>query len=205
MNHEKKLKELHRKTYLSYHKDGLIDIIIGASVLGFGLFMALESVVFSILGWIWLTLYMPLKKRITYPRFGYVEWKPAQKASQQWAVSIVIGLLVLLVGIVFLLGVRSGDMPATMISFLRQFHMLLLGMLMAILAVAAGLFTGIRRLYTYAGLTVLIILGGMWLKIEPAFYIMTIGGLILLWGVWLLGRFLHDYPLPAEEGHDVSP
>jgi hypothetical protein len=204
MKQENQLKELQRRTYLAYHKDGLIDVIIGLSVLGFGLNMALESVVFSILGWIWFILYMPLKKRITYPRFGYVEWKPEQRISQQWAISIVLGLVVLLVGIVVLLGVRSGDMPAEVISFLKQFHMLLLGILMALIAVAAGLFTGIRRLYTYAGLTLLIILAGTWLEIEPAFYVMTIGGLILLWGVWLLGHFVRDYPLTSGEGQNVS-
>jgi DNA-binding MarR family transcriptional regulator len=203
MKKEQQLKELERKTYLAYHKDGLIDVIIGLSVLGFGLNMALESSAFSIFSWIWFIMYMPLKKRITFPRFGYVEWKPNQQVWRRWAITIGIVVLVFLIGAVFLLGAGSANMPPIIKSLLKQYHMLFLGIIGAILAVTFGLLTGIRRLFTYAGLTLLIILGGTWLEIEPAFYVMTIGGLILLWGIWLLWRFLRGYPLPAEE--DFQP
>jgi len=72
MSQEKQFKDLGRKAYLSYHQDGLIDILIGLGILGFGLMMLTDSVVFNMLAWMPIIFYVPLKNRITVPRFGYV-------------------------------------------------------------------------------------------------------------------------------------
>ena len=50
MSQDKELKDLARKAYISYHQDGIIDILLGIGILGFGLMLLTGSVVFNMLG-----------------------------------------------------------------------------------------------------------------------------------------------------------
>ncbi|MCP5099100.1 MAG: hypothetical protein GY943_26400, partial [Chloroflexi bacterium] len=72
------LKALRQKTYLSYHQDGIIDLMVGLSTLGFGISMAAEGSGFIVLSWIGFLLYAPLKKVITVPRLGFVKFDDEQ-------------------------------------------------------------------------------------------------------------------------------
>ena len=83
MSQSDELKKLSRKAYLSYHQDGLIDILIGLGVLGFGLMMLTDSVVFNMMAWMPIIFYVPLKNRITVPRFGYVQFTSERVKRQR--------------------------------------------------------------------------------------------------------------------------
>ena len=67
------LKEIERRAYLSYHKDGILDIYLGmgimtiASVFYFEVFVSIISTI-AILP----ILYTVSKKQYTIPRLGYV-------------------------------------------------------------------------------------------------------------------------------------
>ena len=60
--------KLERKAYLSYHQDGLIDIIIGLCTVGFAVNMLADNATFTILGWMPVLFFAPLKNWITIPR-----------------------------------------------------------------------------------------------------------------------------------------
>ena len=74
MSQEQDFKKLQQRTYQSYHQDGLIDIIIGLAIIGYGLMLALDSSIFIFMGWMPIIFYMPLKNRLTVPRIGYVKF-----------------------------------------------------------------------------------------------------------------------------------
>jgi len=201
MSQEQDFKKLQQRTYQSYHQDGLIDMIIGWSMIGFGLNMAFDNSAFLFFAWLPIIFYVPFKNRITVPRIGYVKFT----ASNRIVIGAVLaGLLVLLLGL-FVFFLAGPDLIPTQISvWLRQNYMLLLGSIAALCFVGAALLTSITRLYAYAIIIVAIFAGGTWLDINPPIFVIATGLLIEAVGIWLLVRFLRNYPLASEEGAHES-
>jgi hypothetical protein len=198
MSQNDELKKLSRKAYLSYHQDGLIDILIGLGILGFGLMMLTGSVIFNMLAWLPILLYVPLKNRITVPRFGYVQFTSERVKKQRLVIALMVGLLLFS----FLLGLFVfnfyDDMPPLLEILLAGDGMLLIGGMFALMLLVAGLVTRLDRLIGYAILTMLIVPGGAVLGIAPEFRVIFLGAMILVIGIMLLARFLRAYPLPKD-------
>ena len=196
MSQEQDFKKLRQKTYQSNHQDGLIDIIIGLAIIGFGLNMAFDNAVFSFMGWLPIIFYVPFKNRLTVPRIGYVKFS----ASNKIVFGLVLGgLLVLLLGvIVFVLSGRNA-FSLDLQEWLRQYYMLLFGGVAALCFLGAGLLTGITRFYVYAFLFLLIFAVGSLFNLHPSWYVLFTGSLIEAVGLWMMVRFLRMYPLPEQE------
>lgn len=204
MSQNIEFKELRKKVYLSYHQDGLIDIIIGASILGFGLLIATDNSAFLVLTWIGFILYTPLKNRLTVPRLGYVRFDEERKTAMRYVLMIVVGVLVLAMFIGLYVFVRSDSMSQTLSDWFREYHMLVLGFFMAIPLVAAAYWSGVNRLAIYAGLIVLVIFAGIQLGIDAPVYVIALGCVILLSGLWILFRFLKRYPIANEDKNHAT-
>ena len=199
MSQEEQLKELSRRAYLSYHQDGLIDILIGLGILGFGLMLLTGSIVFNMLAWMPIIFYVPLKNRITVPRFGFVQFTSERVKKQRLLIAVMVGLLFFAFGLGLYVFAMWDEMPPLVEILMAGDGMLLLGGLFAMMLLAAGLITGLDRLFIYAILTILILSGGGLLGIEPEIRVVFLGALILLIGIILLVRFLRVYPLPKDE------
>ena len=87
---------LKRKVYLAYHQDGILDLVAGSVVLGFGLNMLTDNIVFLMIGWLAMMVYVLIKQRVTVPRFGYVRIDSDKKVLMRGWLSVGIGVLVLL-------------------------------------------------------------------------------------------------------------
>ena len=198
MSDNLKLKQLEKKAYTAYHQDGVLDIIIGLCLLGFGVRMATDSPAFLIMSWLPILFYLPLKNRITIPRFGYVRFNSERGITVKFSLAIAVGL----VFVVFILGLivfaGSQVLPTSIKGWLKEYHMLLLGGFAAIAFAGAGFFTGINRFYSYAVLIIIIILTGIWLGLPAPIYVIGIGILILMVGLVLVYRFMQKYPIYGE-------
>ena len=195
MSQDKQFKDLARKAYISYHEDGIIDILIGTGIIGFGLMMLTGNIVFNMLAWLPVILYVPIKKRITVPRFGYVQFSSKEKRNVQLLIGLLVGVLLfaLLLGLYFF--TVSGNMPQWLQGLLQRIDLLLLGFLLALPMVIGGALTGLTRFYAYAGLVMVVIVSGIYLGIEAPYYVIFIGLIILMVGINLLVHFLRKYPL----------
>jgi hypothetical protein len=205
MSVSKDYDTLKRKVYIAYHQDGILDLVAGSVVLGFGLNMLTGNIVFLMIGWLAMLLYVILKQRITIPRFGYVRFEPKGKSSSQLWFLLGLGVLVLLAfllgGVFSVMAPRSPEMQAWM----QQYHMVpLSAILFGLPALVAALFLSLKRFSLYALLAVGLPALGAWLKLETYIPIVTIGIVMLAVGIGLLSGFLKKYQVGEEPGLDVS-
>ena len=195
---------LKRKVYLAYHQDGILDLVAGTVVLGFGLNMLTDNIAFLMIGWFVMMMYVFLKKRITIPRFGYVRIDSEKKTLMRSWLSMGIGVFVLL--LFFGLGFFVNREPTSpeMEALIRRYHMVpLSAMLFGLPALVAAFFLGLKRFYLYALLAIGLPLLGALSNIETYIPIVTTGAVILAFGAVLLVTFLQKYPLNAE-GEDAT-
>lgn len=194
MSQEQDFKKLQQRTYQSYHQDGLIDIIIGLAIIGYGLMLAFDSSIFIFMGWMPIIFYMPLKNRLTVPRIGYVKFTTS---NTKIGIAAAIVLLVILLGIFIFLVAGPNNISPQLSAWLSQYYLLLLGGIAALCFAGAALLTRITRFYIYALLILLTFSAGTWLGIQPPIFVIATGALIEVVGVLLLVRFLRNYPIEA--------
>ena len=201
MSQEQDFKKLQQKTYQSYHQDGLIDIIIGLGFIGFGLNMALDNSVFLFMAWMPIIFYVPFKNRLTVPRIGYVKFT---SSNTKLAIAVAVLLLVFLSGTLIFLLIGRDNVSPQLSAWISQYYLLTLAVIAGICFVGAALLTGITRLYAYAGLIIILFAGGIWLGVQPPFFVLSTGLVIEAIGIWMLVRFLRKYPIGSEEGLNES-
>ena len=202
MSNTKEFNTLRRKVYLTYHKDGILDLVAGSIVLGFGTFMMTDNIAFLMFGWFVMILYTSLKNRITIPRFGYVRFESEKKTFKKGVLSVGIGVLVvfLLFGLNFFVS-KQPTSPEIQ-SWIKQYHMVPLStMLFGLPALFGAIYLGQKRFYLYALLASGLPLLGAWLNIETYIPIQVTGVFILTFGIILLSSFLKRYPLNAEDAN----
>jgi hypothetical protein len=202
MSTPKNLKQLERRVYWYYHQDGLVDILFGLGLIGFGLMMLTGNVVYNVLGWIILvTFYMPIKKAVTIPRLGYVQFH--SRRTVRWGlISFVIGVVVLILVLGLVNQTRNERLPASWQAMLREYDMLVIGALLSIPLTLVSALTGLLRPLAYIGLSLLVILAGIQLGIQPPIYMIALGAIIMLIGSIYLARFMIRHPAHRLDGQN---
>jgi len=194
------LRKLERKAYLSYHQDGLLDIIIGTIILCMGINEALGSSIWNFIALLLIIAYVPLKRRITFPRLGYVKFNVERGGvNMLHAGAVVMGVLVLvLVGLLVFL--RSDtSLSSSFILGVRKSPLLIYALIGFIGFGLAGWVLGLRRLLVYALLSLVIMIGGHLLHLPLWAPLLLSGGAIVAIGAVLLVSFLRRYPVAEEE------
>ena len=203
MDNRKNLQKLQRSIYLEYQQDGILDIIIGINVIGFSLFMATEIFHFLMFSWLPFFLYMPLKKWITQPRFGYVQFTTQRVTTMRSVFTLVMGVIVLLVFLAFIAIPSTGNLPPESRAWLQKYHMAILGGLAGLVALGAAVFLGLRRFYLYALMAVAFPTLGALIGLETFLPVLISGAVLLGTGLLLMWSFLRKYPLQREGESDA--
>jgi len=207
MTKKTSLREIEKKTYMSYHQDGLLDIFVGVYILLFGIGILLMTmtnfstwfVIPAIFPAIMVPIWISAKKRITMPRIGYVKFgvKGANKMM-----AIFLGLTVAGLGVftVFGLGASMGESWAlTLRDFLISNYMIIIGIAAVTISSLFAYTMGLKRLYGYGLLTLVLFFTGYFIVIPFEYFLVTIGLVIIISGFVLLMRFIRKYPLPQGD------
>jgi len=199
MSTTKDFDSLRRKVYLTYHKDGVLDLVAGTVITGFGINMLTGNIVFLMAGWFAMMMYVFLKNRITVPRFGYVRFESEKSSFRKGLLSVVIGVLVVFFFFALNFFVSKQPVSPEIQAWIKRYHMVPLStMIFGLPALVGAMYFGQKRFYLYALLASGLPLLGAWLNIETYIPILTTGLVILVFGIILLTSFLKKYPLNPE-------
>ena len=185
--------------YMHYHEDGLADTFVGLGVLLAGLMMLWDWEIS--LGGVWVVIWMPLwlsaKRSITARRVPDAKVSSEQHSGALKAAIFMCSMLIALVAVamVVIWGQVSGNIPTWVLAGLREYLMVVLGLIGAVVIGVAGWISGFRRLYAYALLTAGASVVGYLLGASIALVVILMGGVVALWGAVLLIRFVRRYPV----------
>lgn len=183
------------KTLAAYHQDGLVDLFTGlvAVLAGVG-FLTDLPYLGGIAPAILLPVWQSLRQKVTRPRLG------SQDQPRLLAIFSVGGLLaglLLLVAVIFLLQ----DKNPSWRSWMQQYILIVMGVILSILIAAIGGVMGIRRFYAYSGLLLLLFGAGHKLEANPGLILFLFGLLIASSGTAILVRFIQTYPIQSASQH----
>jgi len=205
MTKEPNLKEIERRAYMSYHQDGLLDIFAGLYILGFGLGIIMDVlwefgfgiIMPAILIVTVLPIWIAAKRKITMPRIGFVNFgtRGANKLTAVFIGTMVAGLFALFA---FTFATSQSGLRQWL-DLIVQNGMLIVGF--ATLAVCAlfGYTMGLKRLYAYGLLAVIVLMIGHFMGIFFAYIITALGITVMVAGLALLIGFVKKYPLKGDK------
>ena len=202
MTQEMNLKEMERKAWTAYFDDGLLDITAGLFVLAFGIGMTTRYTYLTALSWMVIFFFAAAKKSITVPRAGLVKFSPERerRMKKETLFYVVFFTITAFIGLGFFIAMAIG-IPQSVKTIVGE-----LALVTYELIIAAGLcfvayWKQIKRFYAYAGITLVIIVAGLFIdmpEVNPltiiGYQFFAAGIIILFTGLFVLARFLRRYP-----------
>ena len=191
------LKQIKKKVYMSYFKDGLWDILLGIYLLGWGISIWQDLV--AVMGGMWVVIYftvLGVKRMVVYPRSGYIKLNEARKQQMRM---VILGVVLFLLGFA-VFGIFAFN---TKPEWLDDYFMFLLITMMAVVIAIMGYWWRVTRWYIYAAIVFAGAAAQQWLDIPLYLGFFIPGGIIVLYGMGLFIQFLRRYPKPNREEQDV--
>jgi hypothetical protein len=189
-----KTESLESELYRGRFDDGLLDLCCGIGLLGIGLLWlsehpALTGVVPALL----IPLWMALRKSITEPRMGRVEFSERRRRTERAGLgsALVVGIGALIVAVTAFLWHRRGGQPAEAWQGLVP---LIPGLLVGLGLVVVSLMIGARRFLGYALALLGLAASTTWLGGDPGVYLALSGGVLCLWAGVVVARFMASHP-----------
>jgi hypothetical protein len=194
------LKEIERRAYTSYHQDGLLDIFVGVYILAFGLGIFMDIVWDFGFGMIMtggivvavvLPIWIAAKRKITMPRIGFVKFGPQ---STNKLMAIYIGLFVAGLGAFFAFTLFQGG-QSPWLNLVFQNGLIIVGIGSLAVCLLFGYSMGLKRLYAYGLLALIVLVIGHFMGIFFAYLLLPLGITVMVTGFALLIGFVRRYPL----------
>lgn len=201
LTNEPDLKEIERRTYMSYHQDGLLDVFAGVYVLGFGFGIFLDAVLDYSFGLfvpammvaLLLPIWISAKRKITLPRIGFVKFG---RQSQTKLMAIYIGLMSSGLAAFFAFALLRGGV---WVDFLFENGLLLVGVGGLIVCSLFGYAMGLKRFYAYGLMAFGVLVAGHFLQLFFAYLLIALGALVIAAGLAMLVAFIKKYPIKGEK------
>lgn len=196
------LPELEGKVFRSFFGDGLWDVYAGMVLVGFGLSMILEQIIFLLAATIIGTMVLISRSRILNKHLGYVKFSDNREKSiiTNKTSACIAGMAILILTVTLLTVLSIGKLPDVLASLLEDHFLVFFGLFLAVTMVIAGVVMGTRRSYLYALVIFLSFLGASIFRSHDieGWFITGGGGVILVSGFLIFARFLRQNPVPPE-------
>ena len=203
MTQDVDLKQIERKAWTSYFHDGLTDLYGGFILLGLGLAMLTDQM------W-WLALMVIgmaalwARKRITYPRMGYVKFSPQREARTKRSriIASMVLTATMLLGVILFALVSTNGLPQWLDAWLADYFLVAFAVMVGAIIAVGAFMVGVTRFYAYAVLVFAAFAAAQLFDTSAGLPVTIAAGVIVLCGLVMLMRFLRKYPLPTQEGPD---
>lgn len=198
-NHKKsKSKSLRQKMLMVYHDDGILDIVVGVTILMLTAVMAFEKVAFIGLIGIPLVLYIPIKENISIPRIGVVRFRSQDVTRKKLIGFLYLGLAVLLTSLIWVF--VGMDSPHELVEVLGNNLVLFFIVILGGTLFAVGLGMNNLRFVVYALLSVILVPSLYYYVGLRVWIAVLITGLLMeAVGIYKLVGFLRANPMEREE------
>jgi hypothetical protein len=194
------LDEIERRAYLSYHEDGLIDI-----VLGIGLFIAS---LWAYVEMVWLMggmivsltpMYMGMKKKYTFPRIGEVTFSKDRTRRSQNSMTflVIMNVVGVLLGFVFWMAF-SGDTRPQWILLMIDNYPAVFGIAGGIIWAVVGYITDLTRFYRYSAATLVVIGSANFIPTPFIAHMLLLSVIVMMSGFLQFQSFKGKYPIVEE-------
>jgi hypothetical protein len=188
------LKSIERQAFLSYHQDGLIDIVAGGVLLTLSLMIWLlpDFWYFLIGGFVaFISVYAAAKKSITVPRMGYVEFSKLRRQRTQYIFLAFVAITVVgnILGIMAML-----NPPLGILIFESVYTILIIGLIGGAIFALIGFFSEIWRFHVYG---IIFLSSAIFTFLRPFLVflpLIIVSVCMLVFGAVLLYRFVQRFP-----------
>ena len=203
MTQDVDLKQIERKAWTSYFHDGLTDLYGGFILLGLGLAMLTDQM------W-WLALMVIgmaalwARKRITYPRMGYVKFSPQREARTKRSriIASMVLTATMLLGVILFALVWTNGLPQWLDAWLADYFLVAFAVMVGAIIAVGAFMVGVTRFYAYAVLVFAAFAAAQLFDTSAGLPVTIAAGVIVLCGLAVLTRFLRKYPLPPKGDPD---
>lgn len=199
MNQNIDLAALERRSWQSYHQDGLFDLFFGALLIA--AFMGMVTKQMAVLVALQLTAlvcFQAAKRRITQPRMGIVNFGAERQKRKRKTSAIMVASVVVTTALVAFTASRVGGGGLTVAE--RNVMVVGFGLWLLIVFAVAAYWMDRPRLFTVACAIVLSLWLVMFLNTPVGFFVTGVA--FLAAGAFGLLRFLREYPLESEAATD---
>jgi hypothetical protein len=196
MNESLDLGKIERKAFSSYMQDGLWDIFIGFLLLGFGLRIYTDEVMYTLLIFVGIGIMIIGRRYVTLPRLGLARFSPERERKH---VFLLLAILALVLFMAALMALSTMDLLPSL-SLLD----IAISMIVAVVFALTAYYLGTFRIFIYGlMLASIIYLVGI-IEDELASLIsIAFGAVVLILGIVLLMIFIRKYPVSKENVDDA--
>lgn len=205
MSSEMNLTNIERKTQRAWQEDGFFELVVGLCLVAMAGRLLSRYLIFTLA----VPLFLPwllipaLRKRITYPRVGYVKMLPEKPQEVGGVFILIFALIAVLAGVLLIFG-DVGNFSLWVKWFPAVFGAQLAGLFLSLASKSRA-----TRNYVLAAWSVLsgIVVSIPKFEFDTAgvfLYFLAMGIPLALWGLALFLRFLRKYPMPVEETVNVN-
>jgi len=194
---------IERRAYLTYHEDGLLDVMTGFLMAFIG-FYVLSKVDIPFAPFVAIfapAVWTSLKKVVTEPRIGQVKFGPGRRSRQQKAIMVFAVVVNFLMVLSFF--VDTGPILGPWGATLSEYGVILVGWgVMSLILFTIGHFNEVSRFKGYAAVSVPMFVVSHFLA-DPALdlfkklalVMIPLGLLMMAYGLVTLWRFVLKYPV----------
>lgn len=185
-----------------FHQDGVLEIVLGMTLLNFG-FDVLNGMTFtSLFTYVPILLMSAMKNQVTLSRLSYDDFDADDIKVRNWNLFTAIGMVVMLIALsVFVLNYDLNLRPWMPNPDAGNLPALFTGVILAAGTLAAALLIPLKRFYFNAAAALgLGILGFFFFA--PHVMPFIVAGIILGNGIRLMVKFIRKFPLKKDGKND---
>jgi hypothetical protein len=196
MNDRLDLEQIERKAFSSYMQDGFWDIFIGLLLLGYGLRIYTDNVLFTLLIFVGVGILIVGRKYVTMPRLGVARFGTKRQRRHLSLMVMILAAVLFTVALWILYAMEL--LPSTNIVDIG------FSLVVAVIFGMIAYYMGTVRIFIYGLILASIIFLVGTIEDELASLIsIAFGAIILIIGVALIIIFIKRYPTNKENAGDA--